>query len=225
MLRRDTGAVGVFEPVSWGGYWPNQGWFFGEMENDHYLATSFATAAHTLVTQALNEERTAPPLLPIISCYRHALELVLKAGVRESASLLRRDGRTDASLDAKEVEHWLRRGAGHSLHSLAQRLQQHLNDLDLGELPAETHAVLQELHQLDPAGDAFRYAWGWDKATRSTQRSPRPSTRLVDLAAMDGHFHRTFDLLSGGVMTALDVYADFQNERDQDLQDQRQAWT
>ena len=65
--------------------------------------------------------------MPIVYNYRHALELVLKASVREAAAPLRADGASDASLDPASLDpatldEELAGTKPHSLERLANKL-------------------------------------------------------------------------------------------------------
>ncbi len=74
------------------------------------------------------------------------------------------------------------------------------------------------IHGLDPTGETFRYAKVKD-AVGNLVNAPRPllvaTTDLqahVDVVAMHEHFRETFSLLSGGVMTVLENFAEMQAE-------------
>ncbi len=138
---------------------------------------------------------------------------MLKAAIRESARLLRRDGIDDPELQRDRVDSWLAgREAGHKLVSLATRLDALLTGLDLESLPPETHDLLMTIHLLDPNGDTFKYATVRDRETKTYVAAPRPSSSHVDVVAMSAHFTEAFNLLSFGVMTVLEQYADYQDE-------------
>ncbi len=162
--------------------------------------------------------------IPIVYCYRHALELVLKAALRTTAACLREEGETDPALDRDKLNEWLAgpRGAGHSLQKLATRLDEWLKSLDAEALPDDVHEVLKSLHQLDPKGDAFRYSTVRGKGG-TFERAPRPGLTHadvlqahVDVAAMQKHFQQAFGLLSDGLMTELDEVRSWQADRSAD---------
>jgi hypothetical protein len=144
--------------------------------------------------------------------------LILKATIRESAARLRADGYNDAKVDRDKLDNWLVTEASHNLRKLATRLDNLLTRLGLDKMPSETHGVLISLHQLDPGGDAFRYAkvkgpdGGWQDAPRPLLSTPHDLQALVDVVAMHDHFRNAFSLLSTGVMTVLEDMAEFQAE-------------
>jgi hypothetical protein len=185
--------------------------------DEHAIAIGFADLADLGVEEW---ERHGPNdllFVPIVYNYRHALELVLKAAIRETAACPREDGETDADLDRDALDRWLLgpRGNGHSLQRLAVRLDEWLRRLDLEGLPENAHDVLMSLHELDPRGDAFRYATVSDGGG-GRKSAPRPGVSSevlqshVDVIVMQQHFRGAFDLLSAGVMTELENVQEYQ---------------
>lgn len=206
----------VFEPVGSGGNWHQNA--IVARHNDYEIAIGFAEVADLIVEHW--KMRGAFDLLfePLVFNHRHALELVLKSAVRKAAACLRADGHSDEKVDRDEVESWLTTKASHNLHKLATRLGELLQRLGLEALPKDTKGVLLSIHQLDPGGDAFRYA-KVKGAKSSLVDAPRPLLSRpgklqahVDVVAMHEHFRAAFNLLSGGVMSELDVYAEYQQE-------------
>jgi hypothetical protein len=209
-------VTGVFRPVGPGGNWRLS--VVVERRSDHAIAMGFAEAAELIVEHWV--ERGPNDLLfePLVFNHRHALELILKAAIRESAARLRVDGYTDATVNETEVDNWLAKIGSHNLHKLVTRLDGLLTRLRLEKLPGDTHDVLMALHTLDPGGDAFRYATvkgpdgRWVDAPRPLLSTPEDLQAHVDIVAMHEHFRSAFSLLSGGVMTVLENVAEQQAE-------------
>lgn len=202
----------VFRPVEEGGDWTRNGIFDKFHESDLSIAMGFADAAHVLVRRWLAGHPNDGHLLPIIWLYRHALELALKENIRDAAACLTGLGADDKDLQQDVLDEWLRRGAGHKLATLAMKLDDLLTRLELENLSTETHDVLHELHALDPAGDAFRYAEVWDPAHKRVVAAPRPETGHVDVGQMSAQFEEAFMVLDGGVATVLDDYREYLSE-------------
>ena len=211
-----------FRPVGDGGNWRQNA--VVQRRDDHELAMGFAETADIIVAHWV--ERGPNDLLfePLIFNHRHALELVLKAAIRESAARVRAEGHQHPKLARDEVERWLTREASHNLHKLASRLNDLLLQLGEERLPADTHGVLMSLHQLDPNGEAFRYAKV--KVGGKLVDAPRPLLSKasdlqahVDIVSMHEHFRSAFSLLSGGLMTVLEAIADTQAEMAREVVD------
>lgn len=212
----ETGSMDVFTPVEPGGNWRRNA--IVAHHQDYEIAIGFAEVADLSVDHW--KARDASDLLfePLAFNHRHALELVLKAAIRKSAACLRVDGHSDKKVDRNEVEIWLRTKASHNLHKLAVRLDELLHRLELKARPKDTQSVLLSVHQLDPGGDAFRYAkvkgpgGSLVDAPRPPPSAPDDFQAHVDVVAMREHFCSAFNLLSGGVMSELQVFADYQQD-------------
>lgn len=206
----------VFKPVEPGGNWHQNA--IVARHQDYEIAIGFAEVADLIVEHW--KARGAFDLLfePLVFNHRHALELVLKAAIRQSAACLRADGHNDKKVDRNEVEIWLTTKASHNLHKLSVRLDELLHRLELEALPKDTQSVLLSIHQLDPGGDAFRYAkvkgpgGSLVDAPRPLLSGPDDLQAHVDVVAMHEHFRSAFNLLSGGVMSELQVFADYQQD-------------
>ena len=111
--------------------------------DDHALATGFAKTAQLIVNHWVDKGPYDPLFVPLVYNCRHALELVLKAAIREAAARLRADGRTDETLASDCVNEWLAGTAVHNLHKLASRLDKMLEELDLDTLPADTNRFFE----------------------------------------------------------------------------------
>lgn len=181
--------------------WRDIAWV-GDFNGDAGLAEGFAEAAEAIFVSWQSGPRPNDRLLlPLIYNYRHALELALKQAIRETAARLRFDGHYETVLDPDELETHLKRKQSHRLGPLAQQLTGLLERLALERLPAETMSLLARLHQLDPSGEAFRYA-----------NHLKTTTHHVDVPRLTALFRDTFRVIHGGVLTELDVYKDFQHD-------------
>ena len=149
-------------------------------------------------SRARSNDRFLPP---IAYNYRHALELALKQAIRQAAACRQLDGDDDPGLTPQALEAHFKQKQRHRLGPLAQQLAGLLAELNLDELPPDTTYLLQSLHQLDPTGEAFRY-----EGHLKTSASHVDVTRLVE------HFRAAFDVIHGGVLTALEEYAAFLHE-------------
>jgi hypothetical protein len=206
-----TVMVDPFQPVQPGGNWHLNA--VVEDWDDLAIAMGFDEAAGVLVEHWRTRGPNDLLFLPILYSHRHSLEVVLKAAINEAAARLRVDGRTDADLQRETLGAWLASPkAGHKLVVLGERLDQLLQELKLESLPPETHELLTTIHQLDPNGDAFKYATVRDPQTKAHVPAPRPNSTHVDVVAMSAHFAAAFNLLAGGVMTVLDQYREYQDE-------------
>jgi hypothetical protein len=206
----------VFRPVGRGDDWHQNA--VVERHGDHEIAMGFADTADLIVDHWLQKGPNDLLFEPLVFCHRHALELILKAAIRESAARLRANGLQDPKVDQADVDNWLAKDAGHNLHKLATRLDALLTRLGEKQLPPQTHSALISLHELDPTGETFRYAMvkagngTFVDAPRPLLSEPDDLQAHVDIVAMHEHFRSAFNLLSGGVMTVLENIADYQRE-------------
>ena len=175
--------------------------FVGYYNGDTGLAQGFAEAAEAIFSAWQSRAPSNDRLLPLAYNYRHALELALKQAIRRAAVCRRLDGDDDPGLAHQALEAHFKQKQRHRLGPLAQQLAGLLAELNLDELPPDTTYLLQRLHQLDPTGEAFRY-----EGHLKTSASHVDVTRLVE------HFRAAFDVIHGGVLTALDEYAAFLHE-------------
>ena len=140
-------------------------------------------------------------LLPIVYNYRHALELVLKQAIRQAAECRQLKGDGDPGLTANALEAHFKQKQRHRLGPLAQQLAGMLAALNLHELPPDTSRLIQDLHQLDPTGEAFRY-----------DGQLKTSAGHVDVPRLVQRFRAAFAILHGGILTALYEHASFLRE-------------
>lgn len=174
--------------------------WIGYFDGDADLAQGFAESAEAIFARW----RDSPGhndrlLLPLIYNYRHALELVLKQAIRNASARLRFAGRDDLVLNEDELEEHFKRKQRHRLEPLGRQLAELLKELELEELPRDTMQTLARLHQLDPRGEAFRYANRLDT-----------DSKHVNVEKLIVLFRNAFVVIHGGVLTILSEYADFQ---------------
>lgn len=82
---------------------------------------------------------------------------------------------------------------------------------NLEKLPEETLDVLRSLHEADESGEAFRYST-LKQGKGKDPRPARPDRQHVDIVGLAKHLSDAFQLLSGGVLTVLDEYRQWQAE-------------
>jgi hypothetical protein len=193
---------------------PDSRWFdvaiFGYLEDDYTLAEGFAQAADHVLDTWKAGRRNDLLAVPVVYLYRHAIELALKQGIREAADRLRGDGNTDPALDRDAVDKRMAvKPFGHNLAALADELQVLLTRLKLATLPKDTIATLAALHTQDPTGETYRYALR--REGREFVQA-RPEQTRVDIVVLGVKLREAFDVIAGGVLTELDVYADHQRD-------------
>ncbi|WP_428116621.1 hypothetical protein [Candidatus Poriferisodalis sp.] len=185
--------------------------------DDRALAMGFADTAQLIVDHWVDRGPNDALFVPLVYNCRHALELVLKAAIREAAARLP-DGRIDKALEQDRVDEWLADEAVHNLHKLAFRLDRMLAELGLDTLPSDTNRVLLEIHGLDPNGQSFRYAQVRKGKDAPFEDAPLPLVKdgnygaNVDVVAMHKHFDEAFTLISDGLMSVLGQYAEYQRD-------------
>jgi hypothetical protein len=209
----------LFQPVDRDGDWRLNAIVDRFHKDDGVLGFGYADAGRTLVEKWVTERSANDShLMPIIWLYRHALELDLKACIRVAARCLAKEAKAGPSETPAALGEWLRRTASHQLRLLAQRLDSYLVQLDTEPLPLEVRAVLEELHDLDPGGDNFRYATRYDRTSNSEVKAKRPASYHVDISRLGGILEQTHGFLSGAVYTwlddALQTLTDMENEYD-----------
>ncbi len=192
----------------------------GAHEEPERLAASFLLAAdiHADVWRDSREHgREAPIVLPILQTYRHALELLLKAGCMRIAALQRRSLEMGwgSFTEPAALEDVL--GHTHGIGDLVDLLTQLMDGLDVdkqtSQLPLEVRETLGFLHAQDAKGQAFRY--GTHQASRkpSIWKPLRPEQTEV---YADSAFTRLSDaahLLADGLGGYLDAYEAILNEQ------------
>jgi hypothetical protein len=175
--------------------------FVGHYDGDAGLAEGFAEAAEAVFSAWRDQEWANDRLLlPIAYNYRHALELALKQGIRQAVECCWLNG-GDPGLTPQALEVHFKQKQRHRLGPLAQQLAGMLTELNLGQLPPDTSRLLRDLHQLDPAGESFRY-----------DGQLKTSASHVDVPRLVERFRAAFAIIHGGVLTALHEHASFLRE-------------
>ncbi len=168
----------------------------GYYDGDRGLACGFADAGDAvLAAWQSGPHPNDPLLLPMIYNYRHGIELALKQAIRQAVECLQMARRDHGVPTPSELEAHLKSKQRHRLGPLAEQLAGLLNQLQLGSLPPETMRWLMRLHQLDPSGEAFRYA-----------NHLKTDATAVDVVRLASAFREAFDMVHGGVLTMLDVH-------------------
>jgi hypothetical protein len=89
-----------------------------EHRDDHAIAIGFACTADLIVEHWVDRGPNDLLFEPLVFNHRHALELILKAAIRESAARLRTNALNDNQVELASVDNWLAKGASHNLHKL-----------------------------------------------------------------------------------------------------------
>ncbi len=128
--------------------------------NERLVAVGYADAARRLRASFTNQPWDDVMLLPFLFLWRQAIELELKVNIRDLATLRRREGDTDPDLTREAVDARLKspQKVGHNLTKLVKELTEHIEALNLEELPDSATRVLQLLAAMDDGGTGFRYA-------------------------------------------------------------------
>lgn len=220
-IDKDVGHSGrvnsdnsLLQPVPEGGDWRNTAIIGGHGEDDGALAMGFLAAAEIVVARWKSGRRNDLLALPILSLYRHGIELALKDGIREAAARLRADGVSDPDLLPEALNDRLSRT--HSIGDLVKRLDTYLGRLQLGpdnQLPADTVEVLNSLHLLDEKGQTFRYSTVKTGSGKNWKLVPaRPDQQHFDLVTLAATLNDVGTLVLHGVSGVLGAYAEYQAE-------------
>ncbi|WP_326549991.1 hypothetical protein [Micromonospora sp. NBC_01813] len=206
----------LLQPVVAGGSFRRTatlGWF----ENDATLAMGYLEAADVLTTSWKAHRSNDSLALPILSLYRHGIELALKAVIRCAARCLRADGDLDTELQQTNLDAML--SATHSIGGLAERLTGYFARLDLEDsqrLPDEVKDVLEALHAVDDSGQWFRYSTVKKRTGKGKDRAlvlvpARPDQINFDLEAVAEALHDAGGIVLHGGLGVLDEYAEWQS--------------
>ncbi|MFI0792517.1 hypothetical protein ACH4OY_07445 [Micromonospora rubida] len=175
--------------------WQDIAWV-GYYDGDRSLASGFADAGDAVLAAWKSGSRPNDPLLlPLIFNYRHGIELALKQAIRQAIRCVHQSGQDSCAPTISEVEAHLKSRQRHRVGPLAQQLAGILNQLQLTGLPPETLHWLMRLQQLDPSGEAFRYA-----------NHLNTDAEAIDVVRLAAFFREAFDVIHGGVLTMLDVH-------------------
>ena len=136
--------------------WLGTFWWGRLSEN---IPDAYREAAHRLFDGRRDGEDAERILLPILYTYRHAIEALVKQTVIASA-VLRFEGQDAEAQDPAVVRTHIEKKVRHKLAELRELLTENLRALHLDPLSDETSAFLDLLADLDPRGNAFRFAQG-----------------------------------------------------------------
>jgi hypothetical protein len=196
-----------------------QVWVGGHLESAEALGQAFLEAADALAEVWRSGRRTASTdrlALPIIQTYRHAIELMLKAGCEKTAQLIGFGQELGYGQETRPADLEDELGSTHSIARLVTLLNDLLSglaDSGAGKMPTETASMLQYLHDLDEHGMAFRYASKRVGKGKMVKWEPvRPAVTLLDLDHATTQLHEAAGMLSAGLMSYLDAYEQWLQE-------------
>ncbi len=123
------------------------------------LAVGYDDAAQRLAMSYKGEPWDDVILLPLLFLWRQAIELSMKATIRDLCRLRRTNGDSDDKLIPANVDKRLRSyQVGHRLGALLQELEEHLAAVGGPPVPLEVLETIEQLAKLDESGTGFRYA-------------------------------------------------------------------
>lgn len=162
----------------------------------------YREAGDAVVDHALASGLQDALVYPAAFLYRHGLELALKRAIVMAAKLIRLLGEAgeladDGAERAEKAVSGLDRT--HSLQRLMNRLSDVMSLVTDEELPEDVSAAIDELHQIDPKGETFRYAYR--TGARPGPWIPQP--KLVGIARLKT-LGTAIDYVTGGVCGWLD---------------------
>lgn len=127
----------------------------------HY-ANHYRECADRLVESHRGRPQDDSVLMPFLTLYRQAYELLLKDLALCIAAHQFRFGNTASDYSRESMQARIGPGKdnwGHSLHRSFKWVSNEIEQLDLSddELPQELKSAVDLLHDVDPSGTAFRY--------------------------------------------------------------------
>jgi hypothetical protein len=198
----------LLRPVASDGDWRGNAYIGGPLEDDSGLAMGYLKAAEILVAYWKAGHRNDLLVVPILSLYRHGIELALKDAIREAAARLRDAGVSDPGLTREAVDERL--AGTHSIGELVNELNLYLGRLRLGpenQLPDYALEVLNSLHLLDKTGQAFRYSIVKSGGKKNKKLVPaRPKETQFDLLGTAETLYDAGTLILHGVSGVLGTY-------------------
>jgi hypothetical protein len=130
--------------------------WWGRLSED--IPDAYREAAHRLFDGARPDGQDAERiLLPILYMYRHSIEAILKQSLMISA-VLRFEARDADAENPVEVEKVLKNKIRHKIAEIRDAVNRNLLALELNPLSDKTSDFLGLLADLDPSGNAFRFA-------------------------------------------------------------------
>jgi hypothetical protein len=160
----------------------------------------YRRAAEVLAARMLRDRGDLDILVfPFAACWRHHIELRLKALIVDIARL---DGQRPAR---KQLDHDFL-----ALWAQVLPLIRKLGPEELHHVPDNAGRVLRELHQLDPTGQEFRYA------TRKDGTPTLPGHERFDIRHFEAAMEGVANFLSG-VAHQVDAELDLAREYEQEM--------
>lgn len=126
--------------------------------SEREVALSYEGAATRLAASYSGKPDDDLILMPLLFLWRQAIELTLKATIRELCALRRKQGDSDPGLLPEKVDHKLRKKIRHSISELTIELGQQLQAAGADALPEDVLDTLDFFAEIDNAGTGFRYA-------------------------------------------------------------------
>lgn len=128
--------------------------------SERLVAIGYADAARRLEASYRSQPWDDVMLLPLLFLWRQAIEIQLKANIRDLATLRRREGEASEHLLSEVVNERLRspQKVGHNLEKLLAEHDEHNTALGLQDIPDDVLTTLRLLAALDNGGTGFRYA-------------------------------------------------------------------
>lgn len=144
--------------------------------SESMLAVGYDDAAQRLAESYRGEPWDDVILMPLMFLWRQAIELSLKATIRDLCHLRRIGGDPDPTLHATKVDKRLRSfEVGHKLDRLLEELCLQLSAVGGPSLPESTQQTIRYLAELDASGTGFRYA--------KSLRAPEARVNIATLSA------------------------------------------
>lgn len=165
-------AGGKFDPES--PTWVNLDWLTGWL-NDSLIADAFKEAGDKIINELARKEDPRHPdvfFMPIAYLYRHSLELQMKQVIRLGI-------RVEAIENTAKVKEALRRHELYRLWNYVKKVILKFWPETTPEELAATETVIRLFHEIDRAGQRFRYT-----QALSERKSSTSLPRFVDLKRM-----------------------------------------
>jgi len=190
--------------------------------DDWAYAWGYRKAADHLLMDATTTNQMPVLFFPIFFLYRHTMEITLKELIRETEGLIRlfamaakptsdNDVFDDRLItitpahaqDPQDVERDLART--HNLKDLHTRLTQRLKLVEAQDLWDGVRVAVEELHNLDPNGERFRYA----RVKKAYGSWAFPSGTQIDTHGLSKSIGAALDTLQDGLGDWLLVQYDY----------------
>jgi len=119
----------------------------------YVYAISYKEAGDILVKEAINNKKQDMLIYPIIFCYRHFIELILKDFSEMILSYIKKLGINDWSRLENKIEE------SQTTHNIKKWLEIFREGLNLlkEDIPQEIESTINQFHQIDSTSQRFRY--------------------------------------------------------------------